>query len=353
MSATVSIDVFLSQIANGQQVILDTRSPAEHERAHIPGAISFPLLNNEERAIIGTTYKKQGREAAVTKGFEMVGPKFADFITQAKTLAPHKEVFVYCWRGGLRSNIMAWLLTTAGFKVTLLKGGYKMYRHWVLAQFHEKKNIVVIGGKTGSGKTELLLELQKCGEQIIDLEAVANHKGSAFGSLGKPQQPFTEHFENVLATQWCKLDATKTIWIENESFKIGTCVVPLALFQQMREAPVVTVVLDYETRKKRILNEYGHFDKILLAEKTEKIRKRLGGLRLKNALAFLDQNDLSAWCDMMLEYYDKTYSHSDALREKANGYSFIFLNDDMKENAKLVLASSLQQQMTPSNLTND
>ncbi len=341
MSATVPIDVFLKHFANEKQVLLDTRSPAEHARAHIPGAISFPLLNNEERVVIGTTYKKEGREAAVTKGFEMVGPKFSDFIKQAKELAPQKEVFVYCWRGGLRSNIMAWVLTTAGFKVTLLKGGYKTYRHWVLSQFEQKRKVLVLGGKTGCGKTELLKELQKCGEQIIDLEEVANHKGSAFGSLGKPEQPYTEHFENLLAMQWCSLSNDKRVWIENESFKIGTCVIPLSLYNQMREAAVVTVEVSYEIRRKRILNEYGNFDKALLAEKTEKIRKRLGGLRLKNALAFLEEGNLNAWCDIMLEYYDKTYTHSDALRNKEKAVLFNFENDDMQANAALMLKKSL------------
>lgn len=337
MPATVSIDVFLKQIADGKQIILDTRSPAEHKRAHLPGAISFPLLNNEERAVIGTTYKKEGREAAVIKGFELVGPKFADFVKKAKEIAPSKDVFVYCWRGGLRSNIMAWVLNTAGFKVTLLKGGYKTFRHWALEQFEQKKNIVVIGGKTGSGKTDLLLEIGKSGEQIIDLEAVAQHKGSAFGSLGKPEQPSTEHFENLLALQWNYLNADKVVWMENESFKIGTCAIPLALFEQLRTAPVIDISIDYELRKKRILSEYGHFDKKLLAEKTEKIKKRLGGLRLKNALAFLQEGELGNWCDLMLEYYDKTYEHSDALRDKNKTTQIVFDNDDMKENAKIVL----------------
>ncbi len=337
MPATHSIEVFLSQVTDGEQIILDTRSPAEYERAHIPGALSFPLLNNEERAIIGTTYKQEGREAAVMKGFELVGPKFADFVKKAKELAPGKEVFVYCWRGGLRSNIMAWVLNTAGFKVTLLKGGYKTFRHWALRQFEQKKNIVVIGGKTGSGKTELLLEIERRGEQIIDLEALANHKGSAFGSLGKPEQPSTEHFENLLALQWNSLNEDKIVWMENESFKIGTCAIPMALFDQLRSAPVIEISINYELRKKRILAEYGQFDKQLLAEKTEKIKKRLGGLRLKNALACLKEGMLNEWCDIMLEYYDKTYQHSDALRDRNKTHQIILANDDMKENSKIVL----------------
>lgn len=352
MPVAISIEDFLKEVADGKQIILDTRSPAEHARAHIPGALSLPLLNNEERALIGTTYKQEGREAAVVKGFELVGPKFADFVRKVIELAPAKEVFVYCWRGGLRSNIMAWVLNTAGFKVTLLKGGYKTFRHWALEQFEQKKKIVVVGGKTGSGKTDLLLEIEKSGEQIIDLEAIAQHKGSAFGSLGKPEQPSTEHFENLLALQWRSLNANKAVWMENESFKIGTCAIPLALFEQLRSAPVIDITLAYELRKKRILSEYGHFDKKLLSEKTEKIKKRLGGFRLKNALAFLEEGELGNWCDLMLEYYDKTYKHSDALRDENKTSRIAFENDDMKENAKIILKHFYESKQTAINTNN-
>src|ERR1035438_1704881 len=131
--------------------IIDVRSPKEFDHAHIPGALNIPLLDNEQRAIIGTTYKELGREAAVIKGFELVGPGFSRFINEAKIIFPNKKILVYCWRGGMRSNIMAWVLKTAGFETHTLIGGYKTYRRWVLEVFQQEKNIRIIRGLDASG----------------------------------------------------------------------------------------------------------------------------------------------------------------------------------------------------------
>ncbi|MFI5220675.1 MAG: tRNA 2-selenouridine(34) synthase MnmH [Bacteroidia bacterium] len=340
MSLTTSIEMFIPELHSGNTVLLDVRSPKEYLHAHLPGAISLPLMNDEERAAVGITFKKEGREAAIVKGFELAGNRFGDFIKKVKELSPNKEVMMYCWRGGLRSSIMAWVLSTAGFKVTLLKGGYKSFRSWVLAELQTEKNIIVIGGKTGSGKTELLIEIKKAGEQVIDLEKLAHHKGSSFGSLGQPPQPSTEQFENLLAMEWFNADKNKILWLENESLLIGTCAIPNSVFDQIRNAPVIEIMLDYEIRKKRILNEYGHFDKKILAEKTTKVKKRLGGLRLKEALAFLEIGNMENWCDIMLNYYDDTYEHSNQFREK-NKVKQIFLeNDDMKQHIEKVIHNS-------------
>ena len=332
LSQTVSIELFLEKIPEEHPVILDVRSPKEFEHAHLPGAVNFPLLNDEERKQVGITYKNEGREIAVIKGFELVGHKFAEYIKRAKEIAPEKEVMIYCWRGGMRSNTMAWLLSLSGFKVTILKGGYKLFRGWVLNQFQIKKNILILGGKTGSGKTELLNALKEKGEQIIDLEKLANHKGSAFGSLGQKPQPSTEQFENLLALEWSKINDEKILWLENESMLIGTCALHAGIFDQMRTAPVVEIQLDFEIRKKRILNEYGIFETKQLEEKTFKIKKRLGGLRLKEAIEFLQSGNLDAWCGIMMNYYDKTYSHSHEQREKNNLFHLKIENDDMIAN---------------------
>jgi tRNA 2-selenouridine synthase len=175
-------------------VILDVRSPAEYLQGHIPGAKSLPLLSDEERAKVGICYKQQGRETAVELGFEIVGPKCADFITQAKHLAPDKIVRLYCWRGGMRSESMAWLLERAGFHVTLLTGGYKAFRRWGRSLFQIPQNIIILAGMTGTGKTEILKALAAKGEQILDLEQLANHRGSSYGSLGQLPQPTNEQF---------------------------------------------------------------------------------------------------------------------------------------------------------------
>ncbi|MEI6815546.1 MAG: rhodanese-like domain-containing protein [Bacteroidota bacterium] len=161
MIKALGLDKFLSLAQS--LCIIDVRSPGEFAQGHIPNAINLPLLNNDERAIIGTTYKQLGKEMAVIKGFELVGHKFSDYIIKAKELAPNKKILIHCWRGGLRSNIMAWVLQTAGFKVQVLAGGYKTYRQWALNIFDQPRNVMILSGNTGTGKTDVLLTLLKNG----------------------------------------------------------------------------------------------------------------------------------------------------------------------------------------------
>lgn len=315
MAATITVENVIPFLLQDEVILLDTRSPAEYEHAHVPGAVSFPLMSNEERAIIGTIYKQQGRQAAVTEGFRLIGPRFAEFIEKAHQISERKKVFLYCWRGGMRSGIMAWILSMGGLPVTVIKGGYKAYRHWALSTFSVQKIIAIVGGKTGSRKTELLHELKNCNQYIIDIEELAHHKGSAFGALGMPPQPSTEQFENRLALLWHRAPDDAPVWLENESNKVGRCAIPMALFQQMREAVCYELDVPYEERKQHILKNYGIFEKESLAACTEKIKKRLGGLRLKYALEALEENRLSDWCDIVMEYYDKTYQHSNMQRD--------------------------------------
>jgi len=241
MSRLINRTEFLEAIKEEDALLLDARSPKEYKHAHIPGAVNVPLLNDAQREKVGITYKKEGRDAAVLKGFELVGPHFADIIRHVRSLGEGKAIYVYCWRGGMRSGILAWLLSTAGFRVYRLEEGYKSYRALVLETLKVPRNIIILGGKTGSGKTELLAELSHLGEQIIDLEKLANHKGSSFGALGQEPQPSNEQFENLLFTCLENLKNDQVIWLENESRSIGSVKIPDSLFDQMRVAGVVEV----------------------------------------------------------------------------------------------------------------
>lgn len=297
--------------------ILDVRSPAEFERAHIPGAISFPIFSNEERAAVGTCYKNEGKDKAVELGLAYVGPNLAKWVKQAKKLAVDGTVLVHCWRGGMRSGSMAWLFETAGLKVQILVGGYKAYRQLVLEKFEEKLPLLVLGGKTGSGKTEILLGLKERGYQVIDLEGLAHHRGSAFGHLGLAEQPSSEHFENLVYHELLKFDFSKGIWVEDESRHIGQVFMNFHFFEQLRNAPLLFIDIDAEFRLPYLVEVYAKYPKEQLEKALLKIKKRLGGQHFQNALEKLDQGDFYEVAAITLHYYDKAYLHGMAQREEA------------------------------------
>jgi len=352
LAEIILIDEFVDRFLKDEIPLLDARSEGEYLRGHIPGALNLPLLKNEERVVIGTTYKQQGREAAVKKGFELVGPRFASIIADAEKLAPSRDILLYCWRGGMRSNITAWLLNLSGFRVTLLKNGYKAWRTWAQAQFNIKGDVIVAGGRTGSGKTSLLKAIAACGEPVIDLEGMACHKGSAFGALGQQPQPVTEHFENMLAIEWFVKRKKGPVWMENESRSIGSNIIPLGIYEQLRNASMIEIRLPDALRKQRILDEYGIFPTEKLAENTLKLAKRLGGNRLKEAMACLDEKNLAGWVDLMLSYYDESYLYGNTQRDQSKITAIEFDHDRMDENAAAVIELMKKKELINFHLQN-
>ena len=319
----INIDDFIMEAGSSigssflSSIIIDVRSPAEYEHAHIPTALNLPLFDNEERAMIGTTYKKQSREAAIKAGLPLFGNKMLSMIETVETwiAATQKDnnvtkptLFVHCWRGGMRSAAVAWLLDLYGYKVVQLTGGYKAYRNWVLEQFIIPYSLKVLGGYTGSGKTEILQALQEKKYAVIDLEGIAHHKGSAFGAIGQLPQPSQEMFENILAKKLFEVNKNnKPIWIEDESQRIGTVLIPTPLFHLMRNSTCYFMKIPFEQRLLFILEAYGKFDAQSLIEATERIQKRLGGLETKNAVAHIMQGELKEAFSILLKYYDKWY----------------------------------------------
>ena len=317
MSESLSADIFIRKHLDEKLLLIDVRSEKEFSQAHIPGAVNLPLLNDDHRAQVGITYKSNGREAAVIKGFDLVGEKFGDFIRAVRKLTSEKHIMVYCWRGGMRSSIMSWVLGMGGFKCFLLKGGYKSSRKYVFEVLEQPKNVIVIGGKTGTGKTEILDELKKRGEQVICLETLASHRGSAFGGLGKPPQPRNEMFQNMLAEEWIQIDENKILFLENESLTIGAIVLPPKIFELIRNSPVVELQMDLSQRVKRILAEYGQFPAEALIENTSKLFKRLGGLRTQQAIEALTEGNKELWIEYVLHYYDHSYGYASHSRKNA------------------------------------
>jgi tRNA 2-selenouridine synthase len=297
--------------------IVDVRTPAEFAHGHIPGAVNIPLFTNEERVIVGTTYKQQGREAAILLGFDLTGTKWSGFVRQALESSPEKKVAVHCWRGGMRSAAMAWALDLYGFDVTLIQGGYKQYRRWVLKKLTQSWDFLVIGGMTGSGKTAILKQLDKHGEQTVDLEDLAQHQGSTYGTLNRLQQPTQEQFENDLATRLSLLDPARPIWIEDESQNIGRCLLAKPLWTQIRSAPIFDLQVPPELRVAALEQEYGGLDRDFLIESTERITKRLGPEQTKYAVAAIREGRIPDFIRQVLVYYDKAYRKGLISRESA------------------------------------
>ena len=287
--------------------VIDVRTPAEYKQGHIPSAHNLPLFTNRERKSVGVSYKQEGQYEALLKGLDFAGPKMSSFVRKARKMATQGQLLLHCWRGGKRSASMAWLFETAGMDCYLLKGGYKSFRQFVLSYFDQDFPFIVIGGLTGSGKTAALNSLSAMGEQILDLEALAHHKGSAFGTLGEKKQHSTEHFENKICWDLLALEKSRTIWIEDESRSIGKNLQPAGIYNQIRSAPVVFLDVTRKDRVNRLVEDYAGFSKEKLEESIQKISQRLGGLVTRKALEAVKGGDYELAADMVLQYYDKTY----------------------------------------------
>jgi tRNA 2-selenouridine synthase len=386
----ITIDEFLALAKIN--LVLDVRSPGEYAHAHIPNAQNLPLFNDEERKIVGTAYKQESKQIAIKLGLDFFGKKMRGMVEEAEQLAKSKEqlavgkrqlakstlpieadcplptahcILLHCWRGGMRSAGVAWLLDLYGFKVYTLVGGYKAYRNWVLQQFTKNYHFKIIGGYTGSGKTLLLNALAKENNATIDLEGLANHKGSALGGIGQAVQPSQEMFENLLAkeleaksrmtddrqqtmddgqqttadtqqlthnrqqtlydegtkynepTANYQLPTANCIWLEDESQRIGNLQIPMPLWKTMRSSKIYFFDIPFEERLNYLTEEYGVQKKDELVTAIMRIQKRLGGLETKNAINFLLENNFKESFRILLTYYDKYYLKGLYNRENA------------------------------------
>ena len=338
MPTSVNIQEFLE--LSEKYPIVDVRSPGEYEYGHIPGAHSIPLFSNEERAVVGTAYKQVSREFAVNKGLAFFVPKMKELVDCARSLGTGNTLLVHCWRGGMRSSSVAWLLELYEFKVYLLRGGYKVFRRMALENFNEERKILILGGRTGSAKTLILKELSELGEQMVDLEQLAHHKGSTFGALGEKPQPTQEMFENQLFLQLYKTDKSKTVWLEDESAMIGSKAIPKLFFEKMRRSNTVFLDIPFDVRLQYLTDEYGKFDPEGLKDAIKRITKKLGGVGTKIALEAIDSGDIKTAFEICLKYYDKTYDYGKNKREPETVVSCTFDTLNIKEIANEIVKTS-------------
>jgi len=307
-------------------LLIDVRSPSEYYKGHMPNSINIPLFDNDERSIIGTIYKKQGREKAVIEGLKFLEKKIELLLDQlfmnidSHKIIPEKysnelSIRIYCSRGGMRSQSIAWLLEKYKFNPITLKGGYKTYRRWILDSFSKKWNIVIIGGKTGTGKTRLLSLLEKNKYQTIDLEGFACHRGSTFGGLGMKEQPSNEQFENKIAEKLNSFKFSNNIFVEAESANIGKCKIPHEFFNQIKKSRRIEILRSESNRLNELIDTYSVFKKEELKDSVQRIKKRLGPQRTKIALESIEKEKWDLVCRSVLDYYDRCYEYEKVGKE--------------------------------------
>ena len=270
-------------------------------------------------------------------GREIVDPKISALFEMAKNAVQDNEVLVHCWRGGMRSANVAAYLREKGIKAYTLKNGYKAYRNYSRSFFEQPLQLLILGGETGSGKTEILKYLKERGEQVIDMEALANHKGSSFGALGELPQPTSEQFENDLFEKWSVVSPKKRCWLEDESHTIGKVYVSEVVWRQMKAAPIIRVVVPKEERVQRLIRDYGQFPKDEIAAAIERITRRLGPQHAKAALEHVALGNTAEVARITLTYYDKAYDHNHQKKNYRNVHFVECSTADARKNADLVL----------------
>lgn len=321
--------------------LVDLRSPAEYNQATIPGAYNIPLLDTIERALVGIAYQRQGPAKAREIALDLVAPKLPVLMQSFKKLAVHKEIIIFCWRGGDRSHFAGFLLDAMGYKVYRLKGGYKAFRKNEFQYLNQDTlplRAVVLHGLTGVGKTELLRELQKQGCPVLDLEGLARHRGSVFGKIGQPPSPSQKMFESLVARELRRAQNCGFFVVECESKKLGNLYVPGVVMQTMARGYNILLYASINSRIRRIKRDYINGedqDLCPLQMAINRLGKYIGFKKVEELNQFLKQGEIDKVINFLLRnYYDPLYKYPD---EPSKSYHLSLDNNDVEQSVPLMM----------------
>lgn len=334
-------------VTSDKTVFIDVRSPAEYTGGHIPGAVNIPIFNDEERAKVGTIYRQVSVEDAKHLGLSVVSAKLPNIIEQIRQLSKDdQKVIVYCWRGGMRSKSIVSVLEMMGISALQLMGGFKAYRQYVLdrlKQYEVKPMIVVLCGSTGIGKTSIIKQLAERAIPVIDLEYLANHRGSAFGQIGLGKSATAQNFDAYLLKELDELNNKPYIVVECESKRIGNVYLPEGLFNAMQQGKKILVSANIEVRVDRLMEEYldnynSNADAIVAS--IASLRRRLGNKKTDILISQFKAGQIREVVKtLLIEYYDPMYGY-----EKSNSTDYdLSVNADNMEQATELIIQYLQQ----------
>ncbi|MFA6687822.1 MAG: tRNA 2-selenouridine(34) synthase MnmH [Desulfuromonas sp.] len=312
----IDIQEALTHLDKGS-IFIDVRTPGEFAQATIPGAFNVPILTEEQRVEVGTIHKQQGPTQARIRGMELISPRLPEVINQVRELHQQHRcpIVVFCWRGGLRSTAMTAFLHLCGLPAYQLSGGHKGFRRHVIDYFEHAKwaRMLVFRGLTGVGKTRILQQLGKKGWPILDLEALANHRGSAFGAIGCTHQPSQKQFEALLWNELRRTEPQDIVLTEGESRHIGRVMLPKRLYAALQEETTLWLETDISTRIKVIEEDYDveHLPQQAFADAINALIPRLGRAQVCHLHLLLEHKTWGELIEtLMLQYYDPLYAHT-------------------------------------------
>lgn len=331
--------------------LIDARSEDEYAEDHLPGAVNWPTLNNEERKLVGTMYKQVNAFEASKRGAAMAARNIAQHIEREVLDKPKGwKPLAYCWRGGKRSGSLSLVLSQIGFRITLLEGGYKAFRNALLEDIPRlapKFDWRVICGTTGSGKTRLLQALEQAGAQVLDLEALANHRSSVLGAIPGVPQPSQKHFDTRIWHALRRLDPARPVFVESESKKVGNVAVPAALIDAMRAGQCLNLLLPDDQRVALLLEDYDFFvrDREAFCERLDALTQLRGKQVVEGWKAQVRAGQIEPVVrDLLLNHYDPVYLQSMQRNFKQYAQALAISPRDRSVQAMQVLADELAVQ---------